>query len=412
MLGASHMPELIEDDQMFKNNLTLKKFILSANSSLKTALCNKDVNGKCQWRNTVTLDGNIACTGKECDADTLRVIQVSDGIHYEYVRPACVEQAFYADAKKIIYKERWSASSCANPLLPYASEACCAGTFDLQAERSPSYLYDQERVTYSTADVRCKAMGMFSCDFNEITGIDNNKKGFHWTTDSCAIQVKVNAIGQVAMVYKPDVSLKCEPLILHIFERMCLMVIALLQSYATLHPHVRDDNRNFFKVYWDSEYPMNNNDVTMGNSCGNNACETLELGGCLCTIGPITESVVFNKMPKSVNDVLSKLTVGAYDTAAYPEGTYTPPTTSNGVTAYLVASSGVFDTNTVFEVTDDTGRLHRLKNTRSIVNIQGASTYAFRNAPSFMSVLNTEVSLSSYMDGRHISTKYCDLLIV
>ena len=200
------MPELIEDDQMFKNDPNLRKFSLSDSSLLKAELCNKDGNGKCRWRNTVYLDENLDCTGKECDAETLRVVQVSDGIHYEYVRPACVEQAFYANAKKIIYRERASTSSCANPLLPHASEACCAGTFDLQAERFPGYLYDQERVTYLTADARCKAMGMISCDFNEITGIKKNKKGFHWTTDNCAIQVKVNAIGQVALVYKPDVS--------------------------------------------------------------------------------------------------------------------------------------------------------------------------------------------------------------
>ena len=196
----------MEDDQMFKNDLTLRKFALDDNSFLKSALCNKDVNGTCRWRNTVTLEENLACTGKECDADILRVVRAISGIHYEYVRPACVEQAFYADAKKVIYKERWSTSSCANPLLPYASEACCAGTFDLQAERFPGYLYDQERVTFSTANARCKAMGMISCDFNDIAGIDAYKKGFHWTTDSCAIQVKVNAIGQVALVYKPEVS--------------------------------------------------------------------------------------------------------------------------------------------------------------------------------------------------------------
>lgn len=128
-----------------------------------------------------------------------------------------------------------------------------------------------------------------------------------------------------------------------------------------------------------------------GNSCGNNACETLDTGGCLCSIA-VSESLVFNKMPRSVDEVLSKLTIGAYDPASYPEGTYLPHTTVNGVTAYLVTSSGAFDKNTVFEVIDNVGRLFRLRNIRSTVAIQGASTYAFRNAPSFMSVLNTEVS--------------------
>jgi hypothetical protein len=215
-------------------------------------------------------------------------------------------------------------------------------------------------------------MGMGLCDFNDITGIAGHKKGFHWTTDSCAIKVKVNAIGQVALVYEPRAS-------------------------AFLHPHIRNDNRNFFKVYWDGDanYPKNDNDVTTGNSCGGNACETLATGGCLCgTV--ITESRVFKGMPKSVDEVLSKLSVGAHDTDAYPPGTFAQPVTANGVTAYLANATGAFDTNTVLEVTDDNGRLHRLKNTRSMVAIQGGNTYSFRNPPSFMSVLNTEVSSAGY----------------
>jgi hypothetical protein len=117
LLGRATMPELVEDDPMFNNDPTLKRFVLAVNSSLKTELCNADPSGNCRWENTVTLAHNLKCTSNECDADTLRVVRVSDGIHYEFVRPACVEQAFYANAKKIIYKERWSASSCANPLL-------------------------------------------------------------------------------------------------------------------------------------------------------------------------------------------------------------------------------------------------------------------------------------------------------
>lgn len=211
-------------------------------------------------------------------------------------------------------------------------------------------------------------MGMGLCDFNDIAGIDSYKKGYHWTTDKCAIRVKVNAIGQVALVYEPD-------------------------SYAFLHPHIRDDNRNFFKVYWgaDGEYPKNDNDVTIGNSCGNDACETLETGGCLCDT-TITESRVFKAMPKSVDEVLSKLYVGAFDTGAYPSGTYAASLEANGVSAYLATATGAFDTMTVFEVTDANGRLHRLKNTRSMVAIERATMFSFRNAPSFMSVLNPEVS--------------------
>ena len=117
LLGESHMPELMEDDALFERDTSLRKFVLNSDSDLKTKLCNEDDNGICRYANTVTLDSTLNCKDNECDADTLRVVQVNAGIHYEYVRPPCVEQAFYANAKKVIFKERQLGSSCANPLL-------------------------------------------------------------------------------------------------------------------------------------------------------------------------------------------------------------------------------------------------------------------------------------------------------
>ena len=176
LLGASNMPELMEDDPAFKTDPDTKKFALHQSSQLKAELCNPDSDGTCQFANSVTLETNLKCVADECNADTLRVIEVIPGIHYEYIRPACVEQVFYANAMKVINKQRWDDSSCANPLLPYASEACCS-TGDLTAYRSPGYLYDQERVLFNTADARCEAMGKKSCDFNDIGDLAWHKKG-------------------------------------------------------------------------------------------------------------------------------------------------------------------------------------------------------------------------------------------
>lgn len=366
------MPELAADDSNFANDSTLKKFVLDSSSQLKAELdCVADGSGNCQYKNSVTLVGSLTCTAAECDADTLRVVEVSPGIHYEYVRPPCVEQAFYGNAKKVINKHSSNDASCANPRLPYASEACCDGQHDPSAERSPDYLYDQERVSFATASSRCSAMGKQNCDFTYIENIDEHKKGYHWSTQGCAIKVKVNAVGMVALVYEPD-----------------------SYDWDKLHKHVRNDNRNFFKVYWDGDYPKNDNAVSVGNNCGNGVCESLTVGDehvCLCDTS-ITESRVFTAMPRNVEEVLSELTVGAFDASAYDEGTYTEPLTENGVTAYLAGSTNAFDTQTVFEVTDEYGRIHRYKNAKESVQIAGATVYAFRNAPSFMSVLNTEVS--------------------
>lgn len=188
---------------------------------------------------------------------------------------------------------------------------------------------------------------------------------YHWSPAGCLIKVKVNYIGQVALVYEPD-------------------------NFAYLHPHIDVDNRNFFKVYWDSDdYPRNDNDVPgAGNTCGNGVCKPIITGGCLCDTS-ISESRVFKSMPGSVEEVLSRLTIGAYDPTAYDDGTYVDVLNVNGVTAYMTVS-GLFNKDTVFVVTDSYGRIHRFKNSKEYVTIQGAPQYSFRNAPSFMSVLNTE----------------------
>ena len=115
LIGSSYMPELMTDDGYFLTDPP-KKFVLGQ-GPLKSSLCNAGSDGKCQFANKVVLTSKLACTGHECRADTLRVVEVAEGIHYEYVRPACVEQAFYSNPKKVIFKTRSSDSSCANPLL-------------------------------------------------------------------------------------------------------------------------------------------------------------------------------------------------------------------------------------------------------------------------------------------------------
>ena len=112
---------------------------------------------------------------------------------------------------------------------------------------------------YSTAGSRCEAIGMESCDFHVMIDIDRQKIAYHWTSVSCAIQVKVNAIGQVALVYKPESYIflvSVAHLHLNVRKILCshfsLLMILAVQSDTSgfpQHPHVRNDNRNFFKVY-------------------------------------------------------------------------------------------------------------------------------------------------------------------
>lgn len=143
-------------------------------------------------------------------------------------------------------------------------------------------------------------------------------------------------------------------------------------------------------MYWTGDFPKNDDDVTDGNSCGNGVCESLVTGGCLChTV--ISETRVFSRMPGTVEEVLENLYIGAYDPSAFDPGTYVEEE-ANGVKAYLT-SAGSYDADSVFEVTDQYGRIHRLKNAKESVRIQGAPEFSFRNAPSFMSILNTEADV-------------------
>lgn len=148
---------------------------------------------------------------------------------------------------------------------------------------------------------------------------------FHWTTDGCLIKAKVNAIRQVALVYEPD-------------------------DHSYLHPHVDVDNRNYLKLCWDGDYPLNDNNIPEGNSCGHGVCESLSTGGCLCGTS-ITRSVVFKTMLGSVNEVLSKYYIGTFHPSAYDDGTFAEQLQMNRVTAYMTAV-GINNLDTAFLATD------------------------------------------------------------
>ena len=89
---------------------TVERFHLLANTSrLFRALCDLDTtSGACRFRGTVVLGENLPCDGMECAVDTARTVRLNiteNGetfpVYYEYVRPACVELAYYQNATTI-----------------------------------------------------------------------------------------------------------------------------------------------------------------------------------------------------------------------------------------------------------------------------------------------------------------------
>ena len=126
LLGNTPLPELQSDPVEWQNaggTLALD----SATSSLYGKLCASE-GGNCLYPTKVVLDTTISCDGTECDVDTVRTVEVSDGIHYEYIRPPCVHETFYNNAKTIVPRNDGDNTMCGNPLIETASVACCEGT--------------------------------------------------------------------------------------------------------------------------------------------------------------------------------------------------------------------------------------------------------------------------------------------
>ena len=127
LLGSSSSPELMKDPKEWASDVKAKRIKLETNgpNSLFAKLCSASDPLLCNYKPVVTLDTNLSCSGVECSLDTLRVVEVGNGIFYEYIRPRCVYQAFFKDATMIVRRRDWGDVSCADPRTLTASAACC-----------------------------------------------------------------------------------------------------------------------------------------------------------------------------------------------------------------------------------------------------------------------------------------------
>ncbi len=225
-------------------------------------------------------------------------------------------------------------------------------------------IFDDERVTYATASERCVAQGGYGqCDYGAIES-PNHKTGFHWTNNTCDTFVKVTSDeatpGWVALVHDA--------------------------SSDTLQ-HVDETSINFFQVIWDddAEYPKVD-DMCGGSTSG---CEVID-DGCYCPL-TVSESLVYDSMPESMEHVLSTLFIGAIDPSSFGSlyETEVDPTTGIIVHKKVGGLGAVFDEQTIFEVADvRTGRKFFLRNIVNTVHV--GSGHSFRNAPHFMSMIPSE----------------------
>lgn len=361
-LGSSNLPRLMTDHADFATDDTIIKAVLNETSSLHSLLCNQDQYGNCVFMNSITLQSNLDCTGIECEVETVRVVQVEANAYYEFVHQPCVNMVFYKNPVKISPRFSTDKVMCANPKLPVASEACCS-LGDNYATRNSKYA--GERMTFSTAESRCSELSKQTCDFYYVPGDYHLNSGYFWTGETCQLRVKLKRDGTVAIVHQPS----------NFLDRVL---------------HVSEQNENYFSVNWErgGSYP------TVENGC-DGVCQALSDGTCLCNTAVI-DSAVFDRMPKSKSELIEKLRIGAVAPNVFDLGTYVATFDTNmNITVHR--TNDEFNSETIFEFSDDKGRTFFLKNIQSSVYLRGlAGGYtgqSFQNAPQFMSFIPSETTL-------------------
>lgn len=380
LLGSLVTPRLHHQTSWWiEDDLDIKGFQLSANSNLFSTLCNGSTNN-CNYSPEIILDTNLDCVGEECDVDEMRIVQVQSNppVYYEYIRPKCVELAFYENAKTVTHINQQD-SMCANPLLPAARSACCANW----GAATEQCKFTNERTTFATASSRCNT-GM--CQWVWIDDDasssecahwgDPNDDLYHWTGDEeCTMQVKGKSLFfhiHILLIYclfsnyKPIVNSNGHVSIVH---------NPYISNNRITETSVRISNSNFFPVAWNGSFPTPSN-----NACGPSC--TVLAGTCFCSIS-ITESQVFSSIP-SVNEIKSQLFVGAPDPNSFAN-TYSPGGSNGGVTVFHKNGNG-FTKESIFRTSDDGDEVY-FKNVLATVQI---GDYSFRNPPQFLNLAARE----------------------
>ncbi len=365
-LGSSSLPTLMTDPIQFAEYDDTVRVVLDPSSPLRMELCNPDDSDNCQYPNTVILPDTKTCMGVECEVDEIRVVQVASDAFYEYVRTPCVNQAFYNNARKLSPYSRNDRSGvmCGNPVLPEASEACCSFGSATAYRNSK---YDGERMSFESASERCKEDSKDICDFAGLRG-DYHKirYAYYWTSQDCFIRVKIKNDGWVTIVHQTYDTIASDT--------------------AFQVPHMRDENENWFKVYWtDDKYPK------AENQC-DGVCDVVDGDSCLCGTS-VSKRRGFSGVPGSVEEIVEKLFIGFPNPNVYNSESYTATYDhKTGVTTHV--KDNLFDSSTVFEFSDDKGRDFFVKNSIETVQVRGlqnglSTGYSFRNAPQFMSFVPT-----------------------
>lgn len=387
LLGVYKKPVLHQENRDWTDDGVPLPLPLDQRSGLFQALCG-GVSGSCNYKSKIVLDSDIACFGDECNIESARVVEVEEGIFYEYVRVPCVNQAFY-NGGYMLKPWRWT-FACGDPRMELGGVGCCpVGSHSgIQFDhRDPNwFVFSGERVKFATANAKCQSLGLALCPRTNFVCEEECDDSNHdyWTSTQCGIQAKLNLDGTVAIVH--DVPGYNE----------------WVRSTA------RDNTKTFFRADW--ETPIEGNILdNYESACDNLGCpRDTQDNLCLCD-ATVEESIVFSSRP-SRDEVLNELPIGAFSPLLYGKAGVVETDSGDGVTVYDIPSAP-YSSETIFSVVDDYGVTHFRKNLKSIVRIGNAANLElrFRNPNHFFSISDptqrdaqyeTEAALDHYFVSR------------
>lgn len=375
-LGSNPNPELLNDPKEWWGGnpvrISLDKF-----STLSSILCNKGAGGQCAPKMKVVLDSDVKCSGVECNVEELRTFEIFEGsgLWFEYIRPPCVNHAFYEGAQSVRRRfGKTGRAMCADPDTYAASPVCCEIGGANRNFRIRQELFSGERMRLQFAEKRCSSMSVSHelCQNPSPTKLDCDENGgcdnwetFHWSSSGCSIAAKINQEGQVAVIHNPQID------------------------GVDTHKMVAQDTVMFFHVDWLSE-DIDSSITNLLRSCQSFGCIDGDSDSCICPIS-IEEEAAFKNEDEllSPENVMSSATQGFYRRT---EESFHPVVGINGLFQY---PKGDLSSETVFRIVDSNHQIHFRKNTKSLVHIgNGAGT--FRNPVTFYSLSEPTTRDASY----------------
>lgn len=396
-LGTNPLPTLQFDPTDYDSSETVRFSLDPSSSALYAALCGAaGASASCNFKSRVFLGETLECFGAECLLDAPRVVRLnatigdkSASIYFEYVRPACVGLSYYTNATLITKRggKSWTSRPyCADPAAPLAGAACCSHLELTQVEKvaTPFCEFWGERMRLNTAVERCADFGGV-CSFDYVLDGEacDSTYSHYWTNQPCALLAEISTDGTVTIAHGASAGASTSE-----FPVGAGVPVRVNWGNDTTFPSVAD------------------------GTCGQlDACyEDASASTCICNM-TVTDTPVFTGATvPSAAVIASQLTVGAFDPAMFPEGTFfrctsSACTSSADVSVYCAGTCGggdsgsvVLDVGTVFEVLGRGGSSTFYKNVLSTVEVagmHGGRVYSFRNPPAFMTPSEPTVGVSS-----------------